>query len=313
MQIPNLTFLLLVLLLQLYVTTSAVASRNALALIEAQPDLKLIGKLIRRDPELVKLYSTAKNATVVVAIDSSFPITDPNNIIYSNRAANRAALQDSVIRGLHPTSRITTKPIYPSTELTDARFVDTTRGRAASKLVEIDGRKNVDTGAGTRANITQGNLRFTGGILHKLNHFLDPPASFFSIAARLNITSISRLPPDFVGAFEIITSAPDTTLFAITNKAYEALLASQPDATFDQFVDTLGYYVVTPGVYFEKDFTGKSVKTLNGAKLRLSGFGTGTVKANDAVVVRSDVFSTNGVLHILDRYIAEPLTVFISV
>lgn len=145
------------------------------------------------------------------------------------------------------------------------------------------------------------NLRFTGGILHKVSNGLDTPLSFSSIAATLNITSISQLPPSFVVAFRLITSARDTTLFAISNEAYEALLASQPDATFLQFVDTLGYYVVTPGVYFEKDFTGKSVKTLNGSKLKLSGFGTGTVKANDAVVVRSDIFATNGVVHILDR------------
>lgn len=152
------------------------------------------------------------------------------------------------------------------------------------------------------------NLRFTGGILHKLGHALNTPGSFFSIAASLNITAISQLPAGFVSVFESITGARDTTLFAITNEAYEALLASQPDATLEEFIDTLAYYVVTPGVYFEKDFTGKSVKTLNGARLKLSGFGTGKVKANNAVVVRSDIFATNGVLHILDRYVARTLS-----
>lgn len=156
MLIPNLASLLLFLLLPLYATTSAVAALNALTLIEAQPDLTLIAALIRRDPELVKLYSTVKNVTIVAAIDSSFTIIDPNNIAYSNRAAVRAILQDIVIRGVIPTSGITTEPIYPSTKLTDARFVDTSRGRAASKLVEVDGQKTVDVGAGIRANITQG-------------------------------------------------------------------------------------------------------------------------------------------------------------
>ena len=156
MLIPNITSLLVFLLLPLYVTTSAVASQNALALIEAQSDLTLIAALIRRDPELVKLYSTVKNATIVAATDSSFTSIDPNNLVYSNRAAVRAILQDNVIRGVVPTSGITTKPIYPSTKLTDARFVDTSRGRAVSKLVETDGKKTVDVGAGTRANIIQG-------------------------------------------------------------------------------------------------------------------------------------------------------------
>ena len=156
MLFPNVASVILFLLLPFYATTSAVTYKNALALIEAQPDLTLIAALIKRDPVLVKLYSTAKNVTIVTAVDSSFTSTDPNNLIYSNRAAVRAVLQDIVIRGLHPTSGITKKPIYPSTELTDPRFVDTSRGRAVSKLVEINGKKTVDVGAGTRANITQG-------------------------------------------------------------------------------------------------------------------------------------------------------------
>ena len=153
---PNVASLLPFLLLPLSFATSAVVFSNALALIEAQSDLTLIAALIRRDPELVKLYSTVKNATVVAAVDSSFSIIDPNNIIYSNKAAIRAILQDTVIRGLHPTSAITTDPIYPSTKLSDPRFVDTSRGRAVAKLVEIDGKKTVDVGAGKRANITIG-------------------------------------------------------------------------------------------------------------------------------------------------------------
>lgn len=161
----NFTSLLLLLLLPLYATTSAVAFDNALALIESQSDLTLIAALIRRDPELVKLFSTVKNATIVAAIDSGFTTIDPNNIIYSNRAPVRAVLQDTVIRGLHPTSAITKDPIYPSTFLSNPRFVDTSRGRAASKLVEVDGKKTVDIGSGTRANIIQGVRLFRSQLL----------------------------------------------------------------------------------------------------------------------------------------------------
>ena len=150
-------------------------------------------------------------------------------------------------------------------------------------------------------------LRFKGGILHKVSNPLNTPASFFSIAARKNFTAISQLPGPLSGVFEIITGAKDTTLFTLTNEASEASMAGQPGVTLDSLVNTLAYYVVTPGVYFEDDFTGKTVKALNGAKLRLSGFGTGTTKVNDAVVVRSDLFATNGVLHVLDRYVVTAI------
>ena len=322
----NLASLLLLSLLPLYATTSAVVSHNALALIEAESDLTLIAALIRRDPVLVKLFSTVKNATIVAATDSGFGFTDPNNIIYSNPAALRAVLQDTVIRGLHPTDAITKNPIYPSTFLSNPRLVDTSRGRAASKLVEIDGKKTVDVGSGLRANITQGvrifqsqfleayissanapcqDLRFKGGILHKISNPIDAPASFTSIAARLNITSITQLKGGFATIFQAVAGARDTTLFAITNEASEALAATQPAAMLEEYIDALGYFIVTPGVYFDDAFTGKTVKALNGANLTLSGFGTGMTKVNDAVVVKSDIFGINGVLHVLDRYVVD--------
>lgn len=151
---PNVVSLLLFLLLPHW--ASAAASSNALALLEAQSDLTLITALVKRDPELGKLYSTVKNATIVAAVDSSFPIMDPNSVRYSNRSSIRAILQNIVIRGLYPTSAIIKDPIYSSTFLTNPRYVDTSRGRATSKLVEINGKKTVDVGAGSRANITQG-------------------------------------------------------------------------------------------------------------------------------------------------------------
>ena len=148
---PNVTRLLLLLLLPFYAT-----ALNALELLKKQSDLTLITALVKRDPELVKLYSTVQNATVVAAVDSSFTSADPNNIIYSNRDSVRAILQDIVIRGLHPTREITTDPIYPSTYLSNPRLVFTSRGRAVAKLVEVAGQKTVDVGSGDRANITKG-------------------------------------------------------------------------------------------------------------------------------------------------------------
>lgn len=121
----------------------------------------------------------------------------------------------------------------------------------------------------------------------------------------MNITAIRQLSGGFTTIFEAVTGARDTTLFTITNEASEALAGTQPDATLEKFIDALGYFVVTPGVYFEDAFTGKSVQAFNGAGLKLAGFGTGTTMVNDAVVVRSDIFATNGVLHILDRYVID--------
>lgn len=129
---------------------------NALALIESQSDLTLFARLVRRDPELVKLYSSAKDVTIVAAVDSPFPDAETSAIIYSNKAYIRGVLQDTVIEGQYPTKAITTSPIYANTKLSNPRFVNTLRGRAVAKLIERDGKKTVDIGVGNSANITQG-------------------------------------------------------------------------------------------------------------------------------------------------------------
>ncbi|KAI4240942.1 MAG: hypothetical protein L6R40_004822 [Gallowayella cf. fulva] len=145
------------------------------------------------------------------------------------------------------------------------------------------------------------NLRFHKGILHKLGSPLSTPEPFFNTAARLKNLAISRLPAPFVGLFEALTGAPGTTLFSVRNEDLEALMAANPNGTVAQFLDTLSGYTVTPAVFFENTFTSQTVQALSGAPLKYSGFGTGTMMVNDAVVVRSDIFTTNGVLHILDR------------
>ena len=149
-------------------------------------------------------------------------------------------------------------------------------------------------------------MAFDNGILHKLSNPLSPPEVFFTAAARLNLSAISKLPAPFVGSFEAITGVPDTTLFTITNEALEIAMAANRSAnTLSGFIDDLAYYVVNPGVYFENAFTGQVVQSLNGVNLKLAGFGTGETMVNDAIVVRSDIFTANGVLHVLDRYASK--------
>ena len=65
--------------------------------------------------------------------------------------------------------------------------------------------------------------------------------------------------------------------------------------------DLIANYVVSPGVYFEDAFDGRTVRALNGFELTLAGFGTGKLTVNDAVVAQSDIFLKNGVLHLVDR------------
>ncbi|MEM9170150.1 MAG: fasciclin domain-containing protein [Pseudomonadota bacterium] len=100
------------------------------------------------------------------------------------------------------------------------------------------------------------------------------------------------------------------TVFAPTNDAFDALPDGtvegllQPEAK-DQLVAILTYHVVA-GKTKSKDLIGKtiSVKTVNGADVAVDG--TDGVKVNDATVIVADVYTSNGVIHAIDKVILPP-------
>jgi len=100
------------------------------------------------------------------------------------------------------------------------------------------------------------------------------------------------------------------TVFAPTNAAFDAL----PDGTVatllkpenkDQLVAILTYHVVA-GKTKSKDLLGKtlSVTTVNGAELAIDG--TDGVKVGDANVVKADIRTSNGVIHVIDKVLLPP-------
>ena len=67
-------------------------------------------------------------------------------------------------------------------------------------------------------------------------------------------------------------------------------------------MDYLKYYAISGGVYYAGAFDGRSVRTLNGGSVTLSGvegFPAG-LKVNDVKVAQADIFIKNGVIHVLD-------------
>lgn len=156
MLFPKIVPLLVFILLPLCYTTVSSNFSNALALIESQGDMTLIAQLIRRDPDLVELYSSVKNVTVVAAVDSSFSTINTSSPLFANTTFVRDNLQNIVIEGQYPTNTITTNPIYANTKMSDPFYANTSRGRAVAKLNEVDGKNRVELGTGTFANITQG-------------------------------------------------------------------------------------------------------------------------------------------------------------
>lgn len=112
------------------------------------------------------------------------------------------------------------------------------------------------------------------------------------------------------GLEETLRSEGPFTVFAPTDEAFAALPAGTVDTLLkpenkDQLVAVLTYHVVA-GKTKSKDLAGKTldVETVNGEKVSVDG--TNGVTVNGANVVKADIWTSNGVIHVVDAVLLPP-------
>jgi uncharacterized surface protein with fasciclin (FAS1) repeats len=94
------------------------------------------------------------------------------------------------------------------------------------------------------------------------------------------------------------------TVFSPTDEAFAKLPAGTIDELLkpenkEKLVSILTYHVVSGAVSSKKVATMKSAKTVNGKDVSISAEG-GSVKINDAKVIKADIKASNGVIHVID-------------
>ncbi|NJN63808.1 MAG: fasciclin domain-containing protein [Acidobacteria bacterium] len=106
------------------------------------------------------------------------------------------------------------------------------------------------------------------------------------------------------GLVETLKGKGPFTVFAPTDEAFAKLPAGTLDALLKdkaKLAQILTYHVV-PGKVMAADVTKlTSAKTVQGQEVRIST--AGGVKINDANVVKTDIVTSNGVIHVIDSVI----------
>ncbi|MHA7872251.1 MAG: fasciclin domain-containing protein [Hyphococcus sp.] len=112
------------------------------------------------------------------------------------------------------------------------------------------------------------------------------------------------------GLEETLRGEGPFTVFAPTDDAFAALPEGTVESLLqpenkDQLVSILTYHVVA-GKTKSKDLAGQtlSVATVNGADVNIDG--TDGVTVNGANVVQADIWTSNGVIHVIDAVIMPP-------
>ncbi len=115
------------------------------------------------------------------------------------------------------------------------------------------------------------------------------------------------------GLVETLQGEGPYTVFAPTDEAFAAALedlgltAEELLADTETLTSILTYHVVEGEVPAADVVTldGEEVPTVNGATVEIGVDGE-TVTVNDATVVATDIFATNGVIHVIDGVLLPP-------
>ena len=139
----------------------------------------------------------------------------------------------------------------------------------------------------------------------------------------MTIADIVADSPDFstlltavgeAGLAETLSGDGPFTVFAPTDEAFAALPAGTLDtllkpANQDQLAAILTYHVV-PAEVMAADITPGEVTTVNGATFTVSTDGGSVVitdgEGNEATVTRTDIVTSNGVIHVIDSVLLPP-------
>ncbi len=174
------------------------------------------------------------------------------------------------------------------------------------------------------SNVIKADIDAKNGVIHVIDRVLLPPDLSLTtpMAARPaqagTIVEIAAGNPAFstlvtavkaAGLVETLSGKGPFTVFAPTNEAFAAL----PKGTLEKLLKpenrnllrkVLTYHVV-PGDLMAKNLRSGKVATVQGSTVAIQ-VGHGSVRVNNAKVVKADVDAKNGVIHVIDSVLLPP-------
>jgi len=202
----------------------------------------------------------------------------------------------------------------------DGQSVATVNGESVAISV-VDGAVMVDD-----ATVTTTDLEADNGVVHVIDSVLLPAAVVDALGAAMSdeatIVDVATDSGDFptlvaalqaTGLDEVLSGEGPFTVFAPTEEAFGALLAAL-DVTAEELLagtelltSVLTYHVVGVDAPASVVVTldGQDVETVNGATVLVT-VGDGGVLVNEANVITTDIFGSNGVIHVIDAVLLPP-------
>jgi uncharacterized surface protein with fasciclin (FAS1) repeats len=266
--------------------------------------------------DLVKLLNKRGTFTVFAPTNDAFDAlavellgagkTATDLLVPANKALVRAVLQYHVLDAVVLKAAIPLgKPIDPVLAGHDIFKIDAVGG----KVIITDGRNR-------ESEITATDIKAKNGVVHLINKVILP--------ANKNIVETAvALAPEFsilvkavvaAGLADTLSGPGPFTVFAPTDAAFASLIAelkTTPEALLGNkplLTKVLTYHVVH-GLVLKADVpVGAAVKTVNGDTLTVdTDFKITDQAGRKSAIVKTDVLTKNGVIHVIDKVILPKL------
>ncbi|KAI9141987.1 FAS1 domain-containing protein [Paraphysoderma sedebokerense] len=295
--------------LVLLFTLAALATAQDASKNVAENVITLSGQVHGKHYTLKTLLGLAQNATGIVDALSQTPnitLFAPTDEAFAELLRTSAPKAENIpdILKYHVLPSVFAPPAKPFQVLP-------TLLKAPSPLVGLEDGKSqvlgITVGSGVTVSYGLGNaqvidsIQSSNGIIHVVSKVLVPPQSPSATAVAANLTQLvgALKKADLVSA---VDSAKGVTIFAPLDTAFAAIASTAEKLTAAQLGNVLKYHVV-PAVAYSTDVVSGAVtgdvKTLQGETINVRVV-DGKVKINDATVVLADVFTSNGVVHVID-------------
>lgn len=271
------------------------------ALASQNSSLSLLSGLLQSQPQLVTALSSANNITILAPNNNAiqqFLNMSGGNSSMASPGMIAALLQYHVLNGTYFGSNVTNTSAFIPTLLTNNTYSNVTGGQRVEARLD-QGNVTFFTGLKNNASVVTPNLNFTGGTIHIINRLLTLPRSINDTFNAANLTAAQGAVGQIPGLSQNLTQARDLTIFAPDNNAFNAIgnLTSSLNAT--ALAGILNYHVISGDVLYSSRLMNGSVITAGGQNVTIRMI-NGTVYVNQARVIRPDLLTSNGVLHVID-------------
>ncbi|HRE89887.1 MAG TPA: fasciclin domain-containing protein, partial [Myxococcota bacterium] len=296
------------------VTMTDIAAKNGIVHVidavlmppEPGPTTNTIADIVTTDPE----FSTLASAVTAAGLGTTLAGTGPFTVFAPTNAAFDALPAGTLAALLEDTEALTDVLLYHAivgAEVNAETVVTLPRATAAN---EVDIKITVTNGEvflNDTVKVSRTNIESDNGIIHVIDAVLVPPPT---LAGHLD-------DPDFTLLKTAVTAAELTatldgedpyTVFAPTNAAIQAigsaeelqaLLGNKPKLT-----DLLLHHVVAGKKYASEVVAATSLEMANGLTLPVTT--EGGAKIGNAMIVTTDVYARNGVIHVIDAVLVPP-------